>query len=410
MSTDLQRTDVRIHGLNSLRALASIAVLTTHVGFQTYLTAGHGIWSFLLARLDIGVAIFFALSGFLLSRPFLGAIRDRRPAPDTLNYVWKRCLRILPPYWVAVLMGLLLIGENVRRDLGADVWVSFLSLTSIYVDVPGPAGLTQMWSLCVEGSFYAVLPLLAWVTARTVCRDRWRPAVLLALAPVVVAVNIAWYFTVFHFPAPYSRLSMLWLPGYASWFAAGFAVAVISLCAPDGRTIAGRARRACETAAASPGLCWLLIGLTYLLAATPLTGPELFSTVLTDWNLVTKNLLFMVVAGGMLIPTVFARDDDPLHRVMSSRPLSHLGELSYGVFCYHVIVLYFTFGALGVPLFQGHFWMVWTTCLVASLALAQVSYSLMEKPLLRYRSLVSGRPRSTSGGTSAKHRATSAKT
>ncbi|MCW2712328.1 MAG: acyltransferase 3, partial [Marmoricola sp.] len=56
--------------LDTLRAVGALAVVTTHVTFQSGDYVRHGIVGALLSRLDVGVAIFFVLSGFLLSRPY----------------------------------------------------------------------------------------------------------------------------------------------------------------------------------------------------------------------------------------------------------------------------------------------------------------------------------------------------
>ena len=62
--------------LDTMRAVGALCVLTTHAAFWAGDYTRHGTWGTVLARLDVGVAIFFVLSGFLLSRPWLPA---RRP-------------------------------------------------------------------------------------------------------------------------------------------------------------------------------------------------------------------------------------------------------------------------------------------------------------------------------------------
>jgi peptidoglycan/LPS O-acetylase OafA/YrhL len=48
------------------------------------------------------VGVFFALSGFLLYRPYLAARLAGRPQPSTRSFLRRRWLRILPAYWVAL--------------------------------------------------------------------------------------------------------------------------------------------------------------------------------------------------------------------------------------------------------------------------------------------------------------------
>ena len=52
-----------------------------------------------------------------------------------------------------------------RRNADLTVWLANLTLTQIYVPLTLTAGLTQMWSLSVEVSFYLALPMLALLRA-----------------------------------------------------------------------------------------------------------------------------------------------------------------------------------------------------------------------------------------------------
>ena len=89
-----------------------MAVLTTHAAFWAGSYTQHGYWGSLLARLDVGVAIFFVLSGFLLSRPWIARARLGLPRPKVGRYYWKRVLRIFPVYLVTAVLALSLIPEN----------------------------------------------------------------------------------------------------------------------------------------------------------------------------------------------------------------------------------------------------------------------------------------------------------
>lgn len=132
-----------ISSLEGLRAIAALGVLTTHVAFQTGVDPAGTVGS-ILARFDFFVAVFFALSAFLLWRR-----RGHQPAG---RYYLKRAARILPAYWVTVVSVLLFIPTG--------PWLANLTLTQIYVVGGLMTGLTHLWSLCVEVAFYLVLPLV----------------------------------------------------------------------------------------------------------------------------------------------------------------------------------------------------------------------------------------------------------
>ena len=163
--------------VEGMRACAAVGVVVTHVAFQTDHTSG--ITGRLFGRFDLAVAVFFALSGFLLWRGHAAAARGLRPVPPTGRYLRSRIVRIMPGYLVAVVVILTLL-PDVKADV--TVWLANLSLTQIYVPLTLTAGLTQMWSLSVEVAFYLALPFLALLARRLPVRAR---------IPVIAAVAVA---------------------------------------------------------------------------------------------------------------------------------------------------------------------------------------------------------------------------
>ena len=113
--------------------------------------------------------MFFALSGFLLWRGHAAAARGLRPVPATGHYLRSRLIRIMPAYLVAVVVILTLL-PDAKADL--TVWLANLTLTQIYVPLTLTAGLTQMWSLAVEVSFYLALPVIALLVRRVPVKAR----------------------------------------------------------------------------------------------------------------------------------------------------------------------------------------------------------------------------------------------
>ena len=81
-----------------MRACAAIGVVVTHVAFQT----GHtgGVVGRLFGRFDLAVAVFFALSGFLLWRGHAAAARGLRSAPPTGHYLRSRLSASCPHTWL----------------------------------------------------------------------------------------------------------------------------------------------------------------------------------------------------------------------------------------------------------------------------------------------------------------------
>ena len=80
---------------------------------------------------------------------------------------------------------------------------------------------------------------------------------------------------------------------------------------------------------------------------------------------------------------------------MSQPVLRHLGHISYGVFCVHLVVLELVVRARDMELFEGRTLELFAFTLVISLVVAEVLYRLVERPALRLRDLrLPGRTRS----------------
>ena len=199
--------------VEGMRACAAMGVVLTHVAFQTGTSSG--VLGRLLHRFDLAVAVFFALSGFLLWRGHAAEARGLRHRPPTGHYLRSRLVRIMPGYLVAVIVILTLLPD--ANHASPTVWLANLTLTQVYVPLTLTAGLTQMWSLSVEVSFYLALPILAFLARRLPVRAR---------LPVIAAVALAslgWGLLPIHTPQGVNFLN--WPPAYASWFAAGMLLA-----------------------------------------------------------------------------------------------------------------------------------------------------------------------------------------
>ena len=85
---------------DSLRAIAALSIFGFHIAAsQLALNDPDFPW---LGQLNVGVPIFFVVSGFLLYRPFVARRAQGRPAPSLGGYAIRRALRIIPAYWVAL--------------------------------------------------------------------------------------------------------------------------------------------------------------------------------------------------------------------------------------------------------------------------------------------------------------------
>ena len=393
--------------LDGLRAVAAAAVLLTHVGGLTgYVFTGTPA-SWVISRGDVGVPVFFALSGLLLYRPWATAVLTGQPASQVLPYLRRRALRILPAYWAVVLIALPVLNPNAARH--AWTWVQYLLLAQNYDPHPwwtgtGATGLSQMWSLVVEVSFYLVLPLLAATltglvlsrrrsTASASQADICRRARRMLAALAILAVSSFGWTVLAYYPRP-----ELWfagtLPPLLIWFAAGMAIAVGSAWAAAEPGASGPASRFCRSVADSAGMCWLIAGCAFAIACTPLTGPE-FGGVPSLWNTEFKTALYTVIAVAVVAPLAFQpwrAQPTVASRVLASRSFRFLGRISYGIFLWQFLAAYLFFALLHLKTaFYGGSYSplaavgVLLGVTVFTIAISVASYYLLERPAQRLR-------------------------
>lgn len=362
-------------GLDTIRAIAATSVVATHVAFFSGYYGTGGFLGTASARLDIGVAIFFVLSGFLLSSQFLKQVATGEGVSGVRRYLYKRALRILPLYWVAVVFAMTLLPENAGADI--TTWLRNLTLTQIYWSAGPSQGLTQMWSLSTEVAFYLILPLFALVIAQITRHRGWKVRPIIFILAFAAATNIIWSYLV----APLSSNMGLWLPAYLTWFGAGILLAVVKI---DLNSSVNRYPLLWQLGQ-QPGTAWAIALSLFAVASTPIAGPVLL--IPPDGSqAVTKNLLYAVISFLIVLPSVLGSETDSRYnRIMGNRVLRHLGHISYGVFALHMIVLDFITPRFGYELFRGNGLEVFFIVLVVTLILAEISYRLLEEPILRLK-------------------------
>lgn len=378
--------------MEGMRAVAAIGVLTTHVAFQTG-AVGWPVLGPVLGRLDLAVALFFALSGFLLWQPHALVAWGLAPEPGLIRYVRHRFWRIWPAYTVVVVVVLLLLPE--ARTSDPVVWLANLTLTQVFVPLSLTAGLTQMWSLSVEVLFYLLLPVLAWsLVSLRGGRARWRVVGVLGFG----VVGLLWGPIAAHIPAPDGVEAQNWLIGHLPWFVAGLLLAeltawrraVVSAGSAPGDSGAGSGASdvppmppvlvaLCRWAGNRPLMLAVFL-LAYGLACTPLAGPVGMGE-LSALGFATKILLGAIGAFAILAP--LALDDGPF-RFLASPVMTTLGRWSYGIFIWHVAVLSVVFGLFGIIPFSGSFVLVWAITVALSVGIAAASYAFVEDPVRRW--------------------------
>jgi peptidoglycan/LPS O-acetylase OafA/YrhL len=319
-------TAERVASLTGIRGIAAVLVMATHAAYATGKYT-HGYVGLVYSRLEIGVPIFFVLSGFLLFRPWIKATAADRPWPSMGRYAWHRVRRIVPAYAVTVAIAYLIYQFRTAAPNPGHTWMGLfrnLTLTQIYTDQYLYSylhqGLTQMWSLAVEVAFYVALPFLVYLLLTLLCRRSWRPRLLLAGLGALVLLTPAWLVLV-HTTDWLPDGARLWLPTYLAWFIGGMMLAVLQVMGVRGYAL----------------VCLPLALLSYFIVSTPIAGEPTTSPAKL-WEALAKALFYVFIAVLAVAPLALG-NRGWYARLMATRPMVFLGEISYEIFLIHLIVM-----------------------------------------------------------------------
>jgi peptidoglycan/LPS O-acetylase OafA/YrhL len=352
--------------IQGLRALAIILVVADHVGVP-FLEGGY-----------VGVDVFFVISGFLITSHLATQLAETGRI-DFVAFYARRMRRILPAALVVVTVVFFaslafmppLEWTNVMQmAIATAFYVPNLLLAvkgTDYLAGKEPSPLQHFWSLGVEEQFYLIWPLallVLWLLSRR------SPRILLASVCALVAVGFAGSVIAMGVSGPWSYFS---LPTRAWELGVGAIIALgVSESARSGRARTAGAFRSLLSWA---GLAAVVGSAVFYTQATPFPG--------------TAALLPVIGTGLMLFAGVGTQGG--LQRLLSRRPLTYIGDISYSLYLWHWPLLVIPQAYVGL---KNHL-PVWALCLLvlAAVLLAHLTYRLVEKPAQAARFLREHRPR-----------------
>jgi len=184
---------------------------------QTRILASN-LFTAVLDRGNVGVPVFFAISGFILGLPFALASRGLAPPVRLSGYFLRRLTRLEPPYLVSLLFAALLhvvaLGQSLS-SLWPGLWASVAYLHMLIFGRRSDIN-PVAWSLEIEVQFYVLAPVLAGLLR---VRNRyWRVTwILAAMIPSIIMRSfLDTWLSQYHLD-----LSIL---GYGFYFLVGFLV------------------------------------------------------------------------------------------------------------------------------------------------------------------------------------------
>jgi peptidoglycan/LPS O-acetylase OafA/YrhL len=341
-----------IPSLDGIRALAFLFVFVSHDNIKQV----PGLF---------GVGVFFFLSGYLITT-LLRIENERTGTVSIKDFYLRRAFRILPPFYLTLLLILLVVKASVLPGHlgGADLLATVFYLTNywnIYVHGITMPGFNIFWSLAVEEHFYLLFPFLMLFMIRFKLKRRTQAIVLLALCALV----LAWRFIlVYHLHSLTMTFGSLDEP-LRTMFATDTRVDSIlfgCVLALWGNPVLDQTRK--------PG--WLLIGASVIILLVTLLyrTPEFRETL----RYTLQGIAFMP-----LFSAAITLHEHWVFAWLNSRIMRFLGVLSYTLYLVHYPSLVFMQRWFHSRLLVG------VTALAASIALAYVIHILVERPLARLR-------------------------
>lgn len=357
---------VRIASIDSLRALAFLAVFA----FHSWEFAGYPeipVVSFVVGT-NVRPDFFVVLTGFVLFMPFARDM-SRLDRFRTGPYFVRRLRRIVPPYWAALLYAILLpqalvvLARLAGQDASWQPWPSWgdllthLTFTHMFFPEYWFTINGSLWTMSLEMQLYVIFPLLIFAVRA------WGLKVLVWAS----VVSVVWQVGVGIFVPQTFPEQFLWTAngiGRLMEMCAGMAAGVIAF----------RARSRLTWRAAAPIFALMTLGL--MVAVAPGLSGVIFPL---------REVGLSIAFGGLIVLVLRV---PALDRAFAWTPLSWIGYRSYSFFLIHQPTVWyvseFLQKALGIPEGPLLLLLLWTIGFVIVVGIGQLFFLAIEKPSIAW--------------------------
>jgi peptidoglycan/LPS O-acetylase OafA/YrhL len=364
------RSERRLGVLDGLRGIAILLVLWYHVWEITWLPAPAPWLQFVPETGFIGVHLFFFLSGFVISYPFVRALLANAASPSWGHFAWRRFTKIVPSYLLSIAVAYA-IGYAQIQPYAATVPDVLAHVLFVHTWFPTTYGTINgvLWTLAVEIEFYCTFPLVWWCFSRS----PW-----LSTAAMIA---VAWLWRAWMWHCCAAGLFDQWsenLPGYLDIFAFGMLAAYLFVRLRE--RASSRMVRSAALLLALAGAVWAVALLRMAWSAR--LEPHWPYSWQIDMRWLFGLAFAMLALGSLLAPRWW-------QHLLDNAPLRFMAAISYNLYLYHQMIAR-EFLMHRIPPYEGiaHADLSWQrdyTALafgVTILQAAAITYCF-ERPLLR---------------------------
>lgn len=349
-----------------MRFFAFLMIFLDHVIFSAnYSENKSPIHSFFNSHFIIGVDFYTILSGFLISWIILEEYKFT--SKFSLSTFWlKRSLRIWPLYFLMIFIAIVLVWAS-RNILGKSVndipplgWLFTFTL-NFYIIKYGQAFLfflVFLWTISVEEQFYIVIGLVL----------RWFKKAFIPFCILLIAASLIFRFLYLHQPVNIFFNSLTWV----GTFATGGLLAYLCI----------NKSKAFERIKNIPLWVTSLIYILFILDL--IFYKQIYAS---DTMAVFERLSISLFLAFLLFEQNFGQKH--LFQFSKSRAINYLGKISYGLFCYHglVILIYeqSTQHIYGITSPMAVFLINPLIIFAVTVGISALSYTYFEKPIMSLR-------------------------
>ncbi|MBV8151215.1 MAG: acyltransferase [Candidatus Eremiobacteraeota bacterium] len=329
----------------------------------------------------LGVQLFFFISAFCLSYPYVRAHFAEKPLPTLRHFAYRRFIKIVPSYLLSIVavVALAAIPAN-RESFGANIgWpnpgaalfdlAAHLTFLHTYFGNTVASINGVLWTLGIEVQFYVLFPMLVWILLRTP----------LSLTAMMTALAIAYRVHVGECcRTPIFDHNINQLFGFLDFFAAGM------LCAYAYEWLRFKRPKLAEqrglwTALALGGFVWAILMFQHL-------EHQRWADRFADWFVIRNSTFYAaaILAAGLGSLLAFPA----WHRLLANRVLVFLSVISYNLYLWHQVLVRWVAATIphrpSNPHLDGRYnWEVFIAGIIVTVGVATAITYLFERPLLR---------------------------